>query len=83
MERLLQYLDDLDDICGMAGLMVERLRRFLFALFSWLTLGAGGLAGVWLAVVHPPIALATSILLFVTLLYRSVTSPTIRRPQAA
>jgi hypothetical protein len=31
--------------------------------------------GVWLALAHPPIAMATSIMLFVVLLYRSVTVP--------
>jgi len=75
MERLLQYLDDLDDLYGMAGLITERLRRFLFAVFTYLMLGSGTLAGVWLALESPPLAMATSILLFVTLLYRSVTSP--------
>ena len=75
MERLLQYLDDLDDLYGMVGLIIERLRRAVFALFSFLTLGVGALAGIWLATLHAPIALATSILLFVTLLYRSATSP--------
>ncbi len=75
MERLLQYLDDLDDLYGMAGLVLERLRRFSYALFSYLLIIIGGVAGMWLAMVHPPIALATSILLFVTLLYRSVTVP--------
>ena len=83
MERLLQYLDDLDDLYGMVGLIVERLRRFTFALFSCLTLSAGALAGAWLATLHAPIALATSILLFVTLLYRSVTSPSASGPRAA
>jgi hypothetical protein len=75
MERLLQYLDDLDDLYGMVGLIIERLRRAVFVLYSILTLGVGALAGIWLATLHAPIALATSILLFVTLLYRSVTSP--------
>jgi len=83
MERLLQYLDDLDDLYGMIGLIAERLRRFTLALFSCLTLGAGALAGVWLATLHAPIALATSILLFVTLLYRAVTAPPARGPQTA
>jgi len=75
MERLLQYLDDLDDLYGMVGLIKERLRRFIYALFSYLVLSAGAIAGVWLALRHPPLALATSILLFVMLLYRSVTTP--------
>ncbi len=83
MERLLQYLDDLDDLYGMVGLIVERLRRFVLALFRCVTLAAGALAGVWIATLHPPIALAISILLFVTLLYRSVTSPIAVKPQTA
>jgi hypothetical protein len=83
MERLLQYLDDLDDLYGMLGLINERLRRFLYALFSYLLIGAGALAGVWLALLHPPLALATCILLFVTLLYRSVTTRSASWPQSA
>jgi len=75
MERLLQYLDDLDDLYGMVGLVVERLRRASYALFAYLLVIVGAAAGMALALVHPPIALATSILLFVTLLYRSVTVP--------
>lgn len=83
MERLLQYFDDLDDAVGMIGLIEERLRRFLFALFSLLTLSVAALASIWLATLHPPIALATSMLLFVLLLYRSVTSPAVARSQIA
>jgi len=82
MERLLQYLDDLDDLFGMVGLINERLRRFAFAVFSYLSVVSAATAATWLATVHPPVALATSILLFVTLLYRSVTSPNSYRPQA-
>lgn len=78
MERVLQYLDDLDDFYGMIGLVSERLRRFMQALFSYLCVVVGATAGVSLALVHPPIALATSTLLFVTLLYRSVTVPSQR-----
>ena len=62
MERLLQYLDDLDDLYGMVGLIVERLRRCLYALFSYSLVVAGAAAGVWLALRHPPLALATCIL---------------------
>lgn len=78
MERLLQYLDDLDDLYGMLGLLGERLRRYTHSLFSCLSVGCGATAGVWLGLLHPPIALATSTLLFVTLLYRSVTVPSPR-----
>ena len=74
MERFLLYLDDLDDLYGMVGLIKERLRRFVFAMVSYSLLTVGALAGVWLALAHPPISLATAILLFVTLMYRSVTA---------
>ena len=83
MERLLQYFDDLDDLYGMVGLINERLRRFLYVLFSYALTSAGAIAGIWLALLHPPLALATSILLFVTLLYRSVTGRPASWPQTA
>ncbi|NQV86255.1 MAG: hypothetical protein HQ492_04175 [Woeseiaceae bacterium] len=83
MECFLQYFDDLDDLYGMIGLIKERLRRLFFTLASCLLLVTGALAGIWLATLHPPLAMATSILLFVTLLYRSVTSPTRSRALTA
>ena len=75
MERLLQCIDDIDDLYGAFGLIYERLRRVFLKL---LVIGIGLLvvgAGILLALVHPPIALATCIVLFVTLLNRSATSP--------
>lgn len=75
MERLLQCMDDIDDLYGAFGLIYERLRGLLLKL---LVIAIGLLvvgSGILLALVHPPIALATCIVLFVTLLYRSVTSP--------
>jgi hypothetical protein len=78
MECFLQYLDNLDDLYGMFGLVWEKLRRVLLKLVSLamvLTVAAGGIA---LALAHPPIALATSTMLFVTLLYRTVTVPSPR-----
>ena len=83
MERLLQYFDDLDDLFGMVGLIKERLRRFVYSLVSCVLLVSGALAGIWLALAHVPIALATFTLLFVTLLYRSVTSPQTRWSETA
>jgi hypothetical protein len=83
MERLLQYLDDLDDLYGMVGLVVERLRRIACGLLSFCLLLGGAAAGMWLALAHPPVALATSIVLFVTLLYRSVTGPASWRQSTA
>ena len=81
MERFVQFLDDLDDLFGMVGLINERLRRFILVLFSSLALGTGALAGFWFALLHPPLAPAASVLLFVTLMYRSVTSPSLNRPR--
>ena len=45
MERLIQYFDDLDDLYGMLGLINERLRRFLYVLFSYVLTSAGAIAG--------------------------------------
>jgi len=75
VERLIQYMDDIDDLVGAFGLVYERFRRLALKLLSLLIGALIVGSGIWLALVHPPIALATSILLFVTLLYRSVTSP--------
>ena len=75
MERLIQWLDDLDDIVGVIGLAGERIRRICVAIaltFAGFLLQLGG---ILLALSHPPVALATVIIMFVTLLYRSVTNP--------
>lgn len=76
MERLIQYLDELDDLIGMIGLAAERILSLFLALLSCVSLVAVAVPGVWLALVNPPLALATSTILFVTLLYRIVTAPT-------
>ena len=75
MERLLQYMDDIDDVIGAFGLVYERLRRILMTIVTLLISGASISAGVLLAVWHPSIALATCVLLLVALLYRAVTAP--------
>ena len=76
MERLIQYLDELDDLIGMIGLVTERIRSLFLALLSCVSLVAVAVPGVWLALVNPPLALGSSTILFVTLLYRTVTAPT-------
>lgn len=83
MECLLQYLDDLDDLYGAFGLVWEKMRRSLLKLISLTMVLAVAAGGIALALAHPPIALATSTMLFVTLLYRSVTSPSSRWAQTA
>lgn len=75
MERLLQYLDDIDDLMGLIGLLYERIRLLALALAALAANLLVALAAMWFALVHPPLALATGTMLFVTLLYRSVTSP--------
>ncbi len=75
MECFLQYLDDLDDLYGVAGLVRERFRRGLINILSTAMVLGVATSAVSLALAHVPIALATSTVLFVVLLYRSVTSP--------
>jgi len=73
MECFLRYLDDLDDVYGMFGLVWEKMRRNILKLISFSMILAVAAGAIFLALAHPPIALATSTVLFVTLLYRSVT----------
>jgi hypothetical protein len=54
------------------------LRRGLFKLLAVLMAMIVAAAGMWLALLHPPIALATSTVLFVVLLYRTVTAPVLK-----
>jgi hypothetical protein len=75
VEILLQFLDDLDDFRGVLGLVWEKSRRVLFKILSLLLIIVVAAGGIALALLHPPIALATSTMLFVILLYRSVTVP--------
>jgi hypothetical protein len=75
LERLLRYLDEFDDLLSTSGLLAERIRNtvltIMFLGFSVLV----QLGGILLALRHPPLALAAALLMFVTLLYRSVTGP--------
>lgn len=76
MECIAQWLDDLDDLIGAVGLIGERIRRTamkLAVIGASLLLQIGGIA---LALWQPPLALATALLLFVVLLYHTVTAPT-------
>ncbi|MDH3273134.1 MAG: hypothetical protein OEM64_00655 [Gammaproteobacteria bacterium] len=74
MERLIQWLDDLDDLVYMLGLVGERFRRGLRSLLMTCFLLTIQIGGVLLALRHPPLAMATAMLLFVSLFYHSVTS---------
>jgi len=77
MEKLLQYWDDLDDLCGAIALVAEQIRRvFLFGVYTTFV-AALQMAAIGLALATPPLALAIATILFVTLLYRSVTIPVV------
>ena len=75
MERILLWLDDLDDLFGAVGLLAERARRFAVTLARLLALSCVVSCGFLAALAEPPLGLAVAILLFVFLLYRSVTQP--------
>ena len=75
MERLAQLLDDLDDFVYMFRMACERFRKILLIVLVGPFAVALPIAGVALALVHPPLALAMAMLLFVSLFYHTVTSP--------
>ena len=75
MERILQWLDDLDDLFGAVGLLAERVRRLAVTLAKLLVLLSVALGGVFAGFTEPPLGLAVAMLLFVFLLFRSVTQP--------
>ena len=75
MERILQWLDDVDDLLGAVGLLTERLRHFAVALLRLIALFSVTACGIVAALTKPPLGLAVAILLFVFLLYRGVTRP--------
>ena len=79
MERLLQYLDDLEDFIYAAPLIAEQLRRAIQRILFLLASIVLQIAGVILALSHPPLALAVVTLMLVALLYRAVIVP---MPQA-
>ncbi len=79
MEIIAQWLDDLDDVISSMRLLSERLRSFCIALIFLASLLLVQIAGVLLALKHPPLASATATILLVTLMYRSATAP---RPAA-
>jgi hypothetical protein len=72
---VLLWLDDLDDLFGTVGLLAERMRRLFVALARLAAFLAITTCGVFAALAKPPLGLAVVILLFVFLLYRSVTQP--------
>ena len=75
MERLLQYLDDLEDFIYAVPLIAEQLRRAIQRILFLLASILLQIGGVILALSHPPLALAVVTLMSVALLYRAVIVP--------
>jgi len=83
MERLAQYLDDLEDLCYAVALRMERIRMVLrftafvtaFACFLFF--------GIHLALVQPPLGLAVVSILIVAFLYFGATGRFQRQPPIA
>ncbi len=74
MERLAQYWDDLDDLFYAFALISEQIRSIAYALLFVLCGSLLLAGGIWLALVHPPLASAAAILLLVTLIYHLATA---------
>ncbi len=73
MERLVQYLDDLEDFFYAVILLMERVRRAAQICVVLVASFAIQFLGVLLALSRPPLALACVSLLIVGMLYRGAT----------
>jgi hypothetical protein len=71
MERIAQYLDDLEDLVYAVALIAERLRRAVRRIVAGFLALAMLALGFLLALSQPPLALAAVSLLMVTALYRA------------
>ena len=74
MERLVQYLDDLEDLFYAAMLLTERGLKALQICFMLIASFIIQFLGILLALGRPPLALAIVCMAVVGMLYRSVTS---------
>jgi len=75
VERLIQYLDEIEDLFYAAPLIAEQLRRAIQRILFLLGSISVQVAGIVLALTHPPLALAVVALLLVGLLFRAVIIP--------
>ena len=73
MERLMQYLDDLEDLIYAVALVMERIRKAVFFGVLLLVSFTLQFLGILLALSRPPLALAVVSLTVVGMLYRGVT----------
>ena len=74
MERLMQYLDDLEDFVYAVALAAGRIIRAIQGLAFMMVSVALQIGALLLALAQPPLGLAVASILSVTLLYRTVVS---------
>lgn len=79
MERVMQYLDDLEDYVYALAMVARRVARVVAALLMVVLSAAIPLGILLLAFVQPPLGLAAATMLSVILLYRAVVSGPPRR----
>ena len=72
MERMMQVLDDLEDLIYAVALVAGRILRAVQALAFMILSVALQVGALLLALAQPPLGLAIAAILSVTLLYRSV-----------
>ena len=75
MEKVLLYLDDLDDAFFALALVRERRWRSMLTLLAAAMVGLIGLATTYVAFHEPTLGAASLALLTVLLLYRAATQP--------
>jgi len=75
VERLIQYLDDLEDLIYAAPLVAEQVRRAVQRILFLLAAVGLQVVGVILALNQPPLALAIVMLLLVGMLHRAAVIP--------
>lgn len=75
MEVILLYWDNLDDLAGAVLLKTEAMRRIVARLLKVLVSCTAFAGTVMMALQEPAFGLAAATILFVTLLYRRVTTP--------
>jgi hypothetical protein len=74
MERVMQYLDDLEDFVYAVALAAGRIVRAIRGLAVMTVSIALQIGALLLALAQPPLGLAVASILSVTLLYRTVVS---------
>jgi hypothetical protein len=75
VERLIQYLDEFEDLMYAAPLIAEQFRRAIQRIVFLLASVSLQVLGIMLALGHPPLALAVVSLLLVGLLFRAIVTP--------